>query len=124
MPNPCHSHRCIQCCVQTEMQLTNEDVRRIHELGFADSYYIVEDGGWLLLKNFEGRCVFNDGRKCLIYDDRPEGCRSYPVVYVGRPKLDDECPHHREFSMSKAEEDAVKELALRMRNERKLRKSG
>jgi Fe-S-cluster containining protein len=62
--------------------------------------------------------------KCLIYDDRPEGCRSYPVIYEGRARLDEECPHRGEFTMSETEEATVKELAFRLKNEQKLRKSG
>jgi hypothetical protein len=102
------------------MLLTDEDVERLASLGFHPSYFSRETNGWLELKNVNGRCVFNDGRKCLVYDERPEGCRSYPVVHAGgRATLDGDCPHRSEFAVAPGDEERLLELVARLKAERR-----
>jgi hypothetical protein len=104
------------------MQLTRDDVGRIAALGFAESYFVVAGDGWLRLRNRSGRCVFSDGARCLIYDDRPEGCAVYPTICRGgRAALDDDCPHAREFPSAPDGEPKVLEIASRLKAERKAR---
>jgi hypothetical protein len=103
------------------MPLLNDDIERIAKLGFDKSQFIDELDGWLQLKNIEGRCVFHDGRKCNIYGNRPEGCRSYPVIYdddAGCARLDDDCPHRNQFRLSKSNRETVVRLVSKMENER------
>jgi len=78
------------------MILTEEDVRRILALGYDLEDFSEYREGYLRLKNVNGRCFFLDERgRCRIYEDRPLGCRAYPVVYDvegDRCKIDEECP--------------------------------
>jgi Fe-S-cluster containining protein len=40
----------------------------------------------ILLNSWEG-CVFLDGNLCMIYDARPQACRDFPHVAVGKHSL-------------------------------------
>lgn len=117
---------CIQCCLETEMPLSEEDVMRIRKLGFVEDNFAVNMDGWLQLKNRDGRCVFNDGDVCTIYEGRPEGCRFYPVTYDDGKKravLDGDCPRRDEFDASGADLKALASLVARLRKERAARKN-
>jgi hypothetical protein len=106
------------------MPLSNEDIERIRGLGFNHDFFVVNIDGWLRLKNSEGRCVFNDGRQCLIYEDRPEGCKLYPITYdedERRAVLDEDCPHTDGFKISEVEMKLVSSLVAKLKNERMLR---
>ena len=61
MANFCTDYKCVQCCLETEMPLLKKDIKRIGRLGFGCDYFVVNRDGWLQLKNYDGRCVFNDG---------------------------------------------------------------
>jgi len=86
------------CCIETEMTLTNEDVERIEALGYRREEFVVRaSDGFLELRNIDGHCVFYEPstRVCLVYENRPEGCRYYPVVYDARQHrcvVDEDCP--------------------------------
>jgi len=74
---------CGICCTETEMLLAVKDIRRLEKKGFASNYFAkLDKQGYAVLKNQEGYCVFYDlkNRKCRVYDDRPSGCRVYPVI--------------------------------------------
>jgi hypothetical protein len=102
------------------MLLSDEDVSRLTAAGFHPSYFSRDVNGWTELKNVNRRCVFNDGRRCLVYDDRPEGCRSYPVVHKGgRAILDEDCPHRSEFSIAPGDEERLRELVARLKAQRR-----
>jgi len=124
MSDACRRENCVQCCVETEMPLSNEDVERIEELGFKRAEFTVDAAGWIRLKNAGGRCVFNDGSECRIYDGRPEGCRLYPVVYDEDKEdaaLDYDCPSSEEFELGKDATQELLELIGRLKEERKKR---
>ena len=77
------------------MILFKSDIERIAGLGYRVEDFAAEVGGYVRLKNVEGRCYFlgSDGR-CKIYSYRPIGCRVYPLI-IGEddePALDPECP--------------------------------
>ncbi len=78
------------------MILAEEDVERILSLGYRLEDFSEFRGGYLRLKNVNGRCFFLDERgSCRIYEHRPLGCKAYPVVYdvdAKRCKIDDLCP--------------------------------
>lgn len=86
------------CCTETEMTLTQEDIKRIEGLGYSRGDFIVDaEDGFSELRNLDGLCFFYDSvkRKCRIYKHRPEGCQYYPVVYDVRKKkcvVDRDCP--------------------------------
>jgi len=86
------------------MMLLEEDVKRIVELGYAESYFVRLSDGFKILKNSKaGRCVFHDGKACTIYENRPKGCRLYPIIFDEDRKLavkDNLCPHRSEFRVS------------------------
>lgn len=108
------------------MPLSKEDIELIGRSGFDHSYFVVNRDAWLQLKTHDGRCVFNDGKKCLIYENRPEGCRIYPVVYDeddDSPTLDEDCPHRDEFEISKVDREMGISLLTRLKEERRQRKS-
>ena len=95
MKNLCLQHRCIKCCLNTEMPLSDSDIARIESLGFKD-FFIAKRFGTRQLENLMGRCIFHNGQHCTIYSDRPEGCRLYPAILdVDKEKIviDEHCPH-------------------------------
>jgi hypothetical protein len=109
------------------MFLSKEDIERIKRLGFDYIYFVVNKDGWLQLKNCNGKCVFNDGKQCLIYDNRPEGCKSYPIIYdedKNCATLDEDCPHRDEFKISKRNSRIVTSLVTKLKDEKIERKFG
>ena len=87
-----------QCCFETEMTLTREDVMRIGELGYKPKDYLVRsEDGFCELKLIDGFCLFYDRttKLCTIYDHRPAGCKYYPITYHWTKRkcvLDHDCP--------------------------------
>ncbi|MGC8544132.1 MAG: YkgJ family cysteine cluster protein [Vulcanisaeta sp.] len=88
--------KCGQCCMNTQMELLPEDIERITSLGYRLEDFAVFDGEIWRLRNVDGHCVFLNPQtmECTIYEDRPIGCRLYPLVYddVEGPYIDRECP--------------------------------
>ncbi|MGQ4870427.1 MAG: YkgJ family cysteine cluster protein [Candidatus Thorarchaeota archaeon] len=86
------------CCIETEMTLTRRDVERIERLGYTrDEFVVRSEDGFCELRNVDGHCYFYDPDTllCTIYEDRPEGCRYYPVIYDMRKRrcvVDKDCP--------------------------------
>lgn len=98
----CLHHKCTLCCHSTEMPLSNEDIAKIQNLGYEENFFVREKQGLKYLKNRRGRCVFLECN-CAIYENRPEGCKLYPVVLdsrTGRAILDELCPFQKEFHVS------------------------
>ena len=99
--------KCGKCCEKTEMELTEKDIRRIsrktrRKTEFKLFYIIDRETGEKKLRNVNGRCIFQDPDllKCLIYEDRPEGCKFYPLIYdceKNKCVLDNDCPNKRLF---------------------------
>jgi Fe-S-cluster containining protein len=89
--------RCGQCCKETEMLLSNDDVLRLKRAGYDEGFFSkVDTEGYITLRNVNGCCVFFDveNRSCSIRSFRPAGCRLYPVI-LDEDKgivLDDICP--------------------------------
>jgi hypothetical protein len=123
--SPCLKHGCVECCVETEMPLTESDVRRIVGEGFRLSDFAVKVGVEWRLRNSSGHCFFLSGGLCRIYSQRPEGCRLYPLVYnadTGKPVMDDLCPHRGEFETDK--EYTTRLIRLIRRLEKEAEKEG
>ena len=122
MKSPCVHHKCIQCCLETEMPLSKIDREQIKRLGFNYDYFVVNKDGWLQLKNYNGRCVFNDGNQCTIYENIPEGCKLYPKIYDEDKNcalLDKVCPHRDEFKILKLDTVTLISLIRKLEYERK-----
>ena len=76
--------RCGDCCKETEMLLSTEDINRLEGKGYRREFFALFDKeGYARLRNLHGHCVFYDteNRRCKVYRFRPLGCRLYPVVY-------------------------------------------
>ena len=89
-PEGCHL-----CCLETEMILTESDVKRLESLGYDRKEFSEFRDGFLRIKNIDGKCYFLKDGKCSIYEHRPLGCRAYPVIYdldKGECVLDEYCP--------------------------------
>ncbi|MEZ0345281.1 MAG: YkgJ family cysteine cluster protein [Infirmifilum sp.] len=99
--------KCGKCCINTEMILLEEDVQRLKSLGLNLDAVAERRGGFLRLKNVDGRCVFYDEANghCRIYEHRPLGCRLYPLVFDEDRGvvLDEDCPLAREFAQRREE---------------------
>ncbi len=124
--NICLNHSCKECCIETEMPLSEDDVRRIAEAGHRDFYHQDEEG-YFILRNVNGRCVFLGKEGCTIYAIRPEGCRLYPFVLGDEGvELDTDCPHREEFSQrfNPGIEERLRELVERIEDERLKRMLG
>jgi len=108
------------------MPLSNQDVERIKLLGFGTEFFITSKNGWFQLKNKDGRCVFNNGFMCLIYKDRPEGCRLYPIIYDKDKRYaiyDKYCPYKEKFKFSKRTVEKLFALVSKLEYEKVQRKS-
>ncbi|MHB8566742.1 MAG: YkgJ family cysteine cluster protein [Nitrososphaerales archaeon] len=127
MKNVCKSHRCVSCCYDTEMPLLDEDVKRIIGLGFKEQYFAARSKGFKVLKNSsEGRCVFHDGKQCTIYENRPAGCKLYPIIFdedLSLPVRDELCPYRNEFGLSAKAKKELTEVYVNLISERGARKS-
>ncbi|MHA1303498.1 MAG: YkgJ family cysteine cluster protein [Candidatus Heimdallarchaeaceae archaeon] len=102
-----YSNRCHECCKETEMTLLEEDISRIEKLGYKREEFLREDEGFLVLRNIEGECFFLKDGKCLIYENRPKGCRYYPLILdfsIQDFDMDDECPRYQEFKVEDYED--------------------
>jgi len=98
----CGFRDCHYCCLETEMILTQEDLERIENLGYDRNDFCLQpneaDGFWQL-QNVSSplgdKCYFlSDEGECTIYNDRPEGCRLYPLILnldTNEEMIDEEC---------------------------------
>lgn len=83
---------CFQCCLLTEMLLTNDEVKNIVSLGYKKEDFLVPSNtdGLNQLANIPSKlgkkCFFlTDEGKCSLYkakdeDHRPRGCKIYPLI--------------------------------------------
>ena len=107
------------------MLLSNNDIYEIEKIGFDNHYYVRSKNGWLKLKNKDGRCIFHDGKTCLIYESRPEGCKLYPLIFNKEYKsavVDEECPYGDNFRFDKLDINQLYDLVSRIKNERTFRR--
>jgi Fe-S-cluster containining protein len=92
------------------MTLTLEDVDRLAARGHR-GFFRETAAGALQLVNRHGRCAFLRGSKCAVYEDRPEGCRLYPLILdrdLDRVVKDDFCPHADGFEYGTADEERLR----------------
>ncbi len=93
----CENHKCIQCCLDAQVALLNEDVSRLNARGYYDAYFVEERDGVKFLRRWsDGCCVFydKDSGNCEIYDARPEECRLRPYTICNgnsEPGIDKGC---------------------------------
>jgi len=97
--HPCSRHACRACCFETRLSLLDEDIIRL-ELAGHRNFAVTDARGYVRLQNVHGHCVFLGREGCVVYPIRPEGCRTYPLVYYEEEDevdFDTFCPHWREF---------------------------
>jgi hypothetical protein len=109
MKNKCKD--CGICCLDTEMIVSIQDIDHIMNF-FSNNIkkedFVCEINGNLQLNNINGHCVFFDlaTKRCKIYNNRPQGCRFYPLIYDKYIKnciYDKECPRTDLFYRTKNE---------------------
>lgn len=121
MKSCCMDFKCIQCCLETSMPLSSQDIAKIKNLGFKTNSFVIERCGWLQLKNYKGKCVFHNGTMCSIYENRPEGCKLYPIIYDKDKKcaiFDKDCLYIDKFHISKSTTKQLYNLVSKLENER------
>lgn len=101
----------------------DEDVERIIGLGYEEKFFAAKSQGFKVLRNNrEGMCVFHDGTKCTIYENRPKGCKLYPIIFNedSMSAVKDElCPYSEEFRLSlKAKRELSDDVYPRLLAER------
>jgi Fe-S-cluster containining protein len=107
------------------MILSNDDIKSIEGMGYDKNYFVRIKEGWLKLKNKDGRCVFHNGKICLIYKNRPEGCKIYPLIFneeLGSAVIDEECPHKDSFKFNSEDINKLHDLIAKLKLERDNRK--
>ena len=108
---------CGICCTETEMLLCKKDVKRLEKRGFCQNQFVNFDkNGYALLKNRGGYCIFYDlkNRKCSVYEDRPSGCRVYPVILDEETGiiLDDICQSRNTITLEEKRIKGKKVISL------------
>jgi len=108
------------------MLLSNKDIERMEKMDYNRTFFTKSKKGWIKLKNKNGRCVFHNGKICLIYDNKPEGCGLYPLIFDKESKsavIDDECPYADSFRFNKGDINQLCDLVTQIINERKNRRN-
>jgi len=119
---PCLEKGCNECCLETEMPLTTVDLERLAGLGHDPADFTLVEEGFTFLSNVKGRCYFLDQEgRCSAYQDRPEGCRLYPLVLtedMADFRLDHLCPHRAAVQPEEGHRTALLQLLDRIARER------
>ncbi|KYK28878.1 hypothetical protein AYK20_06485 [Thermoplasmatales archaeon SG8-52-1] len=109
------------------MILSNNDIEKIQNIGYNKNFFVKRSDGWKKLKNKNGKCVFHNGKICMIYDQRPEGCKLYPLIFNIELKsaiIDSFCPYKNDFSFnledSKKLYDVIKQIIYEKCNNKKI----
>ncbi|MCK4299744.1 MAG: YkgJ family cysteine cluster protein, partial [Planctomycetes bacterium] len=109
-------------CLETEMPLTTVDLERLAGLGHDPVDFTLVEDGFTFLSNVEERCYFLDhGGRCSVYQDRPEGCRLYPLVLtedMADFRLDHLCSHRAAVQPEEGHRTALLQLLDRIARER------
>ena len=123
--NPCFDHDCHICCVNTRMTLTEADVSRLKSAG-QNAFCFVNDDYDLQIVNVDGQCIFLANGRCSVHQDRPEGCRLYPMILdlsVDRVVLDAFCPWACEFGFTREDEVQLRRSVVDEARESRIRGS-
>lgn len=107
------------------MLLSKNDIEKIQKIGYSINFFVRKEKGFLKLKNKNGRCVFHNGKICLIYDNRPEGCKLYPLIFnkiFQSAMVDDECLFKDGFRFNKKDVNQLYRLVKQIEFERNIRR--
>jgi Fe-S-cluster containining protein len=108
------------------MTLTEADVERLEATGCRD-FFCVNDDDDLQLVNVDGHCIFLVDGRCSVHDDRPEGCRLYPLILdlsVDRVVLDAFCPWAKEFTFTQDDTVQLRRSVTDEERENRIRAAG
>jgi hypothetical protein len=100
------------------MPLTRLDIKRICDLGYQESEFVILVEGEKRIRNVQDECYFLKQNRCTIYPDRPVGCRIYPLVFYeerGRAVIDTDCPHHDKFQKTDVDIEKLMEAIREIR---------
>jgi uncharacterized protein len=106
--------------MDTQMPLLPSDLKRLASKTRRDiDEFSIRDeaDGPRRLRNIDGQCVFLNETGCSIYEDRPAGCRLYPLVMdpdTHQGILDPDCPHTRHFRIRPRDRAALADLVHRL----------
>lgn len=97
------------------MPLSLADIERLSGLGSEEFMVVVDNER--RLRNLNGACFFLEDNRCRVYEDRPEGCRLYPLVLGkgGTIGLGSECPLADGFTYTGDDVSTLRELVNRIR---------
>jgi Fe-S-cluster containining protein len=108
----------------TRMTLTEADAARLEAAGSRDFYFVNDDHD-LQLVNVDGHCIFLVDGRCSVHDDRPEGCRLYPLILdlsVDRVVLDAFCPWAEDFRFNQDDRVQLRRSVADEEREARLRR--
>jgi hypothetical protein len=103
------------------MPLSRDDISRLKGLGYDVGVFTVMGGGAMRLSNVDDRCFFLGEAGCTVYEDRPTGCRFYPLVLDGgRVIVDPDCTHGEMFTVGPGDASRLKSFLRLLRRERRM----
>jgi Fe-S-cluster containining protein len=106
------------------MTLTEADAARLEAAGQQDFFFVNDDHD-LQLVNVDGHCLFLVEGRCSVRDERPVGCRLYPLILdlsVDRVVLDAFCPWAKEFSFTQDDRVQLRRAVAEEEKEARLRR--
>lgn len=124
----CGFRDCYQCCFETEMILTKEDVAKIEKnTNRKREDFLLpteQTDGFMQLKNVESKigrkCFFlSDKGKCTIYKFAPNGCKLYPLILnleTDEVMIDIDCREREWFNDQKYLQDQVVSVRILVNN--------
>ncbi len=119
--------KCGNCCLDTEMNLSNQDILKIFTKINPEFDFYYEKDGFLYLMNDNNQCIFYyaPDKKCTIHRYRPQGCRLYPFVYDnGECVIDKDCLNRENIKyIKKSKSKKVKKFIKLLEKEREERLS-
>ena len=117
----CLNAKCSTCCKDTLMPLTLEDIKRLTGKGYKVREFVVTCGGERKLRNLNGYCFFLDEGVRSVYDERPTGCRLYPLVadWRGMVRIDPMCRHGDKFTIDEEDVYQLRHLLKKLRAEKR-----
>ena len=103
------------------MPLSLADIARLRGLGYDVNEFVVLRGGERRLRNRDGKCFFLTGEGCKVYEDRPTGCKFYPLVFdeEGDAIVDPECAHSAQFTVDDDEAERLVAFLRQLKREKK-----
>ena len=102
------------------MPLSINDIKRLKRLGYNVNEFVVTVDGERRLRNIDGHCFFLLYGKCKVYEDRPTGCKIYPLVvdYSGNTLIDPDCRYSDKFVIEKGDAARLKSFLKRLSREK------